>query len=268
MGLSGDLTLDEISGLPPEALALRLLRHLGAARRPVRRDRTIAELLRQSVPGAASQYDDDVMASQSAATMALVEAWQRLMLDGLIVNWPAKDPQYSTEGFGELFQLTRWGRKVLEYRDDQAGLITARRRLGVELHSHLAGRLQDAVSIGAFEQAALLALRAIEARVRQLAGEPRGQRGDRLTGTALMRQAFASDSGPLADPDAEPGERVGTMELFAGAFGAVRNGLMHTEVEWFDPVEAAEYVLFADLLMRLLDRAEHRLAVPSPTAGD
>jgi hypothetical protein len=51
------------------------------------------------------------------------------------------------------------------------------------------------------------------------------------------------------------------MQLFAAAFGAIRNALAHTEVEWVDPVEAAEYVLLAELLMRLLDRAEHRLGL-------
>ncbi len=47
------------------------------------------------------------------------------------------------------------------------------------------------------------------------------------------------------------------MELFTGAFGAIRNVVAHTEVEWSDSVEAAEYVLLADLLMRILDRLEN-----------
>jgi len=40
------------------------------------------------------------------AALAVVEAWQRLVLDGLIVNWPSKDPRYDTQGHGEMFQLT------------------------------------------------------------------------------------------------------------------------------------------------------------------
>jgi hypothetical protein len=44
--------------------------------------------------------------------------------------------------------------------------------------------------------------------------------------------------------------------LFAGTFGAVRNTLAHNKVEWSDSVEAAEYVLLCDLLMRILDRVE------------
>jgi uncharacterized protein Ymh len=45
-----------------------------------------------------------------------------------------------------------------------------------------------------------------------------------------MQKAFAPDGG-LADPDAEPGERVGTMNLFAGVVGAIRNALTHAEDE-------------------------------------
>jgi uncharacterized protein (TIGR02391 family) len=141
-----------------------------------------------------------------------------------------------------MFQLTRWGKQVRARGAGGEALVAARRRLGVDLHPELAERLRDAVSVGAFEQAALLALRAIEARVRHLTGKPRGKGGDLLTGTTLMQYAFG-ENGPLADPAAEPGERVGMMSLFVGAFGAVRNRLVHTEVEWSDPVEAAEYVL-------------------------
>ena len=224
----------------------------------------IVQVLRDATPrstggGPTVSYSDVVLHEHQDAALAIAEAWQRLVLDGLIVNWPSKDPRYDTQGHGKMFQLTRWGRQVRDRRSDGGELVAARRRLGVELHPRLAARVRDAVSVGAFEQAALLGLRAIEARVRELTNDPRGKRGDRLTGTALMQHAFAPDGGPLTDPSGEPGERVGVMSLFAGAFGAVRNGLVHTEVEWADPTEAAEYVLLADLLMRLLDRAEARV---------
>ena len=111
----------------------------------------------------------------------------------------------------------------------------------------------------------MVALRAVEARVRDLCGTPRNGQGARLTGDKLMAHAFRPE-GPLADPLAEPGEQVGLMELFKGTFGAVRNVVMHTEAEWSDDIEAAEYVLLADLLMRLLDKAEGRLADQSANA--
>jgi len=255
-------TIEQIERLPPTALEYELL-HRIPDHEPVRRDHLIAKLLGEAAPTAPvgqityNTSDGRIHANPKAA-MALAEAWQRLVLDGLIVDWPPKDPRYNTEGHGEMFQLTRWGREIRDHGTEGSRLVSARRRLGVELHPQLAGRLRDVVAVGAFEQAALLALRAVESRVRILAGDPRGKRGERLTGTTLMQSVFSSENGPLADSDAEPGERVGIMNLFAGAFGAVRNGLVHTEVEWADPTEAAEYVLLADLLMRLLDRAEQR----------
>lgn len=259
--------MEQITRLPPATLALELLQRI-PERGYVRRTSTISAVVGEAaprVPGRSVVSYEHVMQEHPVAIMALVEAWQRLVLDALIVNWPQKDPQYS-DGWGEVFQLTSWGKHVRARGGDGKALVAARRRLGVDLHEELADRLRDVVAVGAFEQAALLALRAIEARVRALTDAPRNKRGDLLSGTALMQHAFG-DGGPLVDPDAEPGERVGTMSLFVGAFGAVRNRLVHTEVEWSDSVEAAEYVLFADLLMRLLDRAAERLAVAVPDSS-
>jgi uncharacterized protein (TIGR02391 family) len=147
--------------------------------------------------------------------------------------------------------VTRRGRELLE-ADEPLADLRARRRLGVDLHPELGRRLTSLTRAGAFEQAAFDALRQIEVRVRELAQDPRDQRGQPLTAVPLMQRAFG-ENGPLADPVADAGERRGMMELFTGAFGAVRNPLGHRNVEWDDPTEAAEMVLFADLLMRQLD---------------
>ena len=50
------------------------------------------------------------------------------------------------------------------------------------------------------------------------------------------------------------------MELFAGAIGTFKNPPSHRQVDFADPTEASEVVLLADLLMRLLDRVEDRVA--------
>ncbi|MEU8501457.1 MULTISPECIES: TIGR02391 family protein [Streptomyces] len=66
-------------------------------------------------------------------------------------------------------------------------------------------------------------------------------------------------------PTADPGEAVALMELFKGAFGTFKNPASHRRVDFADPTEAAEVVLLADLLMRLLDKiAAAQNAATSP----
>jgi uncharacterized protein (TIGR02391 family) len=96
--------------------------------------------------------------------------------------------------------------------------------------------------------------REVEIRVRALGGF-----GDELLGVALMANAFTPKGpGPLADPQAEPGEQEAMMALFRGAIGTFKNPSSDRAVNYDDPILAAEVVLLADLLMRLLDRVEAR----------
>jgi hypothetical protein len=46
------------------------------------------------------------------------------------------------------------------------------------------------------------------------------------------------------------------MELFKGAIGLFKNPSSHRQVDFSDATEAAEIVLLADLLLRLLDKIE------------
>lgn len=241
-------------GLPAEVLAYKLLPLL--PERPFRRSELIYSFLPPppSIPG---QIGQRTLTPSDPGATEMAEALAHLETAGLLVQWPPQDDRYNSSGQGDTFAVTRLGREVRAKGDHAAEWMRARRRLGVDLHPELATRLQPALVVGAFEQAALVALRTVEARVRVLASNPVDGRGHRLTGVPLMRKAFG-EGGPLANPSAEAGERVGTMDLFAGAFGAVRNLLAHTEIEWSDSVEAAEYVLLADLLMRLIDHTQDR----------
>ncbi len=46
------------------------------------------------------------------------------------------------------------------------------------------------------------------------------------------------------------------MELLSGAIGLFRNPPAHREVDFDDPTHAAEVIILASLLMRLLDHVE------------
>ena len=88
-------------------------------------------------------------------------------------------------------------------------------------------------------------------RVRELANL-----SNDLIGTALMRQAFNPNGGPLTDSSHEGGEKQARSDLFAGVLGSFKNPTSHRTVTYSDPTEASEVILLADLLMRILDTVE------------
>lgn len=245
--------------MPLDELGLRVLARLGAqdwkqrGQRPNRAGSITTWVIEwHNAGGASGRSQNEIVQIRLDWSERLGEAWDWLRAEKLVAQ--------AVPPFGnpDAFFITEAGHEALAEEDPRA-LLRSRRRLGVELHPRLEKRLRSLTRAGAFEQAAFDALREVEVRVRDLADEPRNSRGALLVGADLMHQAF-KEGGPLADPHAEAGERVGVMELFAGAFGAVRNPLGHRTVEWDDPTEAAEMVLLADLLMRQLDRVERRLA--------
>lgn len=80
-----------------------------------------------------------------------------------------------------------------------------------------------------------------------------------LLGVALMRKAFSPKDGVLRDPGAEGGEQQAIADLFAGAIGAYKNPASHRTVRFDNAVEAAEVIQLADLLLRIVQRADARL---------
>jgi uncharacterized protein (TIGR02391 family) len=260
-------TADEAVAMPVEDLAVRVLWRINSGRWgehgtwPNRSGQIGTWVVEWATSrgAAAGRSQQEILMANRAQVEALAEAWEWLRAEALLAA--AVVPGNSSH---DAYFVTRRGVELLETENPLA-FVRAQRRLGVELHPDLASRLNPLVRAGAFEQAAFDALRQVEVRIGDLAGGLTDQRGSPLRGVPLMQEAFR-DSGPLADSTADPGERRGVRELFTGAFGAVRNPLGHRNVEWTDPVEAAEMVLLADLLMRQLDRIQRRPPASGPVS--
>ena len=227
----------EITDLPEDDLGIRFLRLIV--------EHGQGHLLNRHDIGLAGSWTDLGEGSDEPTFLqAVVEAWDWLAVNRLVARIPG-DP-------GERGYVTRRGHRVLSAPDPLA-LLKAEERLGLELHPRIERRVRRQFLLGEHELAALAALREVEIRVRDLAQLSSGD-----VGVKLMRKAFGP-GGPLADPEMEAGEQEATAHLFVGAIGVFKNPSSHREVHYDDSAYAAEVVLLADLLLRMLDQVETRI---------
>jgi uncharacterized protein (TIGR02391 family) len=157
-------------------------------------------------------------------------------------------------------QLARQGWRV---RDADSMLINCDPIRGVpvsapflrasRLHPLIEAEARPQFLINKAEQGVFASMRAIEIRVRKLAGF-----GEDVIGVDLINKAFGP-TGPLTDLSGTNGEQEGTRMLFAGVYSVLRNPVGHRQVDYADLSEAAEAIQTASLLMRILDRVEDRL---------
>lgn len=78
--------------------------------------------------------------------------------------------------------------------------------------------------------------------------------GNDKYGKPFRHQAFQVDSGPLTDLTTERSERDGIRDHFADCIGLLMNPASHRDTELDDSGEAAEVILFANYLLRIVDR--------------
>jgi uncharacterized protein (TIGR02391 family) len=233
-------TPEEMVELPPDDLGLRLLRLVIEDGQ--------GHLLSRSMVANPSYWSQELgEAGTSREFMeAMAEAWDWLVLNRLVAMQPGEE---SINGHA---YVTRRGQALAA--DARALLVLrAEARIDVDLHKRLAARIPRQFLMGECEVAGFAAMREVEIRVRKLAGYPESD-----FGTTMVRKAFDPKNGPLSDLEQDGGEREATSHLFAGALGVFKNPSSHREVNFDDPTLASEVILFADLLLRMLDAMEKR----------
>lgn len=188
----------------------------------------------------------DEYRSHPDCLQALDEAWAWLYAQGLVVR-------NSGQSAAEAISVSRRGKEVLE-----RGLpwLRATTRLDVELLPEIEQAARAHFLRGELDMAVFGAMRQVEIAVRHAAGLP----GDKI-GLNLIKEAFGEGK-PLWDPEMHGGEAVALMDLFKGSIGLFKNPSSHRQVDFEDPVEAAETIILADLLLRILSRSDqHRVPV-------
>lgn len=173
--------------------------------------------------------------------LALREAWAWLEGAALIIQSSNYRPPTSAR------MLSRRAQQLAREPDPRRA-FSARRIPKNSLHPKIREDVWALYHRGKFDTAVFEATKAVEVAVRQGSGLK-----DSDIGKDLMRTAFNVDNGPLTDFGTEKGERQARSDLFAGAIASYKNPHSHRYVPLDDPDEAAEIIMLANHLLRIVD---------------
>lgn len=241
--------IDLLLAMEPEELAAALLlslRHecLRNSQRMVHRTNFLSSIL------TADNYSRSRFPAERSSEVerAVTEAWMWLEGQGLLV------PAGTANGPAGWRTLSRRAERIEDERDF-AQFVASRFLRKDTLHKAIADLVWSAFLRGEYDVAVFQAMKAVEIAVRKAGGFP-----DASLGVDLMRKAFNPENGPLTNSAAPYPEREALSSLFAGAIGTYKNPQSHREVGVEDPAQAAEVVLIANQLLRIVDeRAAARM---------
>ncbi len=169
----------------------------------------------------------------------MTEAWLWLENEGMIAPAPGDTGNFSF--------LTRRGKKLrshTDFKQYQSGNFLPK----YKLDPVLVQKVWPLFLRGDYDLAIFQAYKEIEVRIRKIGGY-----GDDIIGVILARKAFHPETGPLTNKSDVDSEKEAIMHLFAGALGAFKNPNSHRDVNFSDPEEVAELILFANYLLRVVD---------------
>ena len=233
---------DTAVALPVDRVAMVLLQRLDNSGFQGR-DNIIGGEVSRYWPGIVIGSASRPKVSEHQYRQAMSEAFDWLMARGLIA-------QDATQSGPNWVLRTKKGDEVAA-SSDGLRLLEVDNLLAIDLHRALAAKqVREKFARGDVDEAVWAAVKQVEVSVFEAAGAEKGQ-----VGTKLMAWAFKPGEGPLHDRELHPGEQAGVMALYQGLIGSFKNPSSHRHVDFDDPVEAAEIILCADLLLRMLDRA-------------
>ena len=219
---------DALLALEPEELALLVLQDIVAQEK----NRGSGSSNRYNFSLGFRNYPEPVQ-------RAIMEAWAWLETSGVIAQLPQKEDGW--------FFVTRRGHELAQSSDTI--VFTRAQTLPRHLlHPRIEQKAWSAFLRGEYDSAVFEAFKQVEIAIRDAGGF-----ADTDIGVTLARKAFHPDTGPLRDASNVPAERQALSDLVAGALGSYKNPHSHRNVTITGASEAAEVVILASHLLKIVD---------------